>query len=179
MTLTIRRSQPSDAAHFVRVMGEPEVLANLLQVPYPGEAQWRTRLEANAAPGSTDMILVAQSGDEVVGHVGLHAGGTSPRRRHAASLGIAVVPAAQGQGVGKALMQAVTDYADNWAHLLRLELTAFTDNLRAIQLYRRFGFEQEGVLRAYALRNGQYADVVTMARLHPKPPQLPDRQNGG
>jgi putative acetyltransferase len=70
-------------------------------------------------------------------------------------------------------MAALTDYADNWGHLLRIELTVYTDNHKAIKLYKKFGFEEEGVRRAYALRNGAYVDVLGMARLHPTPPQLP------
>ena len=67
-------------------------------------------------------------------------------------------------------MQALCDYADGWAQLLRLELTVFTDNARAIALYECFGFRVEGTHRAYAMRRGVYADVHAMARLHPQPP---------
>ena len=69
-------------------------------------------------------------------------------------------------------MSALTQYADNWGHLLRIELTVYTDNDRAIQLYKKLGFQEEGVRRAFALRDGLYVDALAMARLHPKPPQL-------
>jgi len=42
----------------------------------------------------------------------------------------------------------------------------------ALRLYRNFGFEIEGTLRGYALRDGAYVDVHAMARLHPKPPSI-------
>ncbi len=77
----------------------------------------------------------------------------------------------QGQGVGDLLMAALTDWSDNWAHVLRIELTVFADNARAIALYQRHGFEKEGHMNAYALRDGIYTDACAMARLHPKPPQ--------
>jgi putative acetyltransferase len=57
--------------------------------------------------------------------------------------------------------------------VLRIELTVYTDNHRAIKLYQKFGFQEEGVRRAYALRDGVYVDALAMGRLHPKPPQLP------
>lgn len=88
------------------------------------------------------------------------------------NLGIAVASEAQGRGVGRALMQALCDWAVHWGQVLRIELTVFTDNVRAIALYRRFGFEQEGVHRGYALRNGRYADTYSMARLHPAQPRI-------
>jgi putative acetyltransferase len=124
------------------------------------------------AAATTDLGVVAERGGVVVGSAGVHPAGPALRRRHAMHLGISVAPAMQGQGVGSALMAALVDYADRWAQVLRLELTVFTDNLPAIALYRRFGFQIEGTHRAYALRDGVYVDAHAMARLHPNPPRI-------
>ena len=166
----IRRVRAADAPGFAEMMGHPEVFSNLLQMPLPNPELWRQRLEQINAPDRTDLQLVAEHEGEIVGGLGLH---PMPqlRRRHCAMLGISVVPAAQRQGIGAALMQAGCDYADGWAQILRIELTVFTDNTRAIALYERFGFRTEGTHRAYAMRRGRYEDVLCMARLHPHPPQ--------
>jgi putative acetyltransferase len=170
LPITLRRATPADAAALARQMSEDGVYANLMQMPWPTEALWRQRLDKLAAAGeSAELLLLAERGGDLLGSLGLHPV-ERVRRRHAAMLGISVGTAHQGQGVGTALMQAACDYADRWAHLLRLELTVFADNPRAIALYRRFGFEQEGRHRAYALRHGAYVDVLSMARLHPHPP---------
>jgi len=50
--------------------------------------------------------------------------------------------------------------------LVRVELTVFTDNERAIHLYEKFGFVKEGVKRLAAIRNGKYEDVLMMARIN-------------
>jgi putative acetyltransferase len=170
--ITVRRSTPRDAAALARIMGDPEVLPNLMQLPYTSTEIWERRLADNDTPGKTDLSLVAERNGHVVGSAGLHPA-VQTRRRHAAMLGISVAREAQGQGVGSALMKALCDYADQWTHLLRIELTVFVDNERAIALYRRFGFVHEGTFRAYALRHGAYVDVHSMARLHPNPPRLP------
>lgn len=165
----VRRAQPNDAPDYARIMGHPDVYAGLLQLPMSSEAMWRKRLEDGAAATQGDLPLVAELAGRVVGSAGLHLA-PQLRRRHCAHIGISVEPNAQRQGVGSALMQAMCDYADNWANILRLELTVFADNAPAIRLYERFGFRLEGTHRAYALRHGVYADVHAMARLHPKPP---------
>ncbi len=170
-TLPIRRAVAGDAPGFARVMADPRVLAGTLQLPYPSEEFWRGRL-AEPPEGQVRLTLAADRGGEVVGWGGLYAASLSPRRRHVASLGIAIAVDAQGHGVGSALMTALCDYADGWLGLLRIELTVFSDNEVAIRLYRRFGFELEGTLRAFALRDGRYVDALTMARLHPQPPAL-------
>ena len=71
----------------------------------------------------------------------------------------------QGRGIGTALVEAAVDLADNWLNLKRLGLSVFTDNAPAIHLYKNFGFEVEGTLRAHVLREGEYVDTYAMARI--------------
>ena len=172
MTLTLRRVQPSDAATMAEQLSDPDVFPGLLQLPYANVELWKQRLSAPAVPGAPELLLLAERDGHVVGNAGLHSAATQLRRRHAMMLGISVSPSAQGQGVGNALMAAMLDYADNWAHVLRIELTVFSDNEKAIRLYERHGFEREGLHKAYALRNGVYVDALAMARLHPRQPLL-------
>lgn len=176
--LVIRRATADDAAAITAVMGHPEVQPNLLQVPYVSELRVRQMLSDNEQPGRLDLVLVAQATGrdgrrQVLGNAGLHPVGTHVRRRHAMNLGLGVLPEAQGQGVGRALMQALLHYADHWGQVLRIELGVFCDNHRAIALYQSLGFAIEGRQRGYALRDGRYDDVFSMARLHPRPPAWP------
>ena len=170
--IEIRRVRTSDAEAMARLMGDPDVLGNLLQLPYPSVEAWRARLADWDQPGRTDLLLVAEADGDVVGNAGLNPVGPAVRRRHAMHLGITVAKAWQGRGVGTRLMAALLDAADRWLGCLRVELTVFVDNEAAIALYRKFGFEIEGTHRAYALRDGRYVDVLAMARLHPSPPSV-------
>jgi putative acetyltransferase len=169
LSFTIRRAEPSDVKDFCALMGDPEVFPNLLQLPYPSEIAWQERL--NEKPEGGRLHLVAVSKDQVIASAGVWPN-ESIRRRHACSLGISVASHSHGQGVGRALMSALTDYVDKWTTFLRVELTVFADNQAALSLYERFGFSREGVHRGYGLRNGQFQDVISMARLHPNPPRI-------
>ncbi|MBP6899419.1 MAG: GNAT family N-acetyltransferase [Burkholderiaceae bacterium] len=178
LPVAIRRATPADAPAFARIMGHPQVLANLMQVPHASEERWRAMLVEQLAPGKHDLSLVAErqaegAAAEIVGTAGLHPVGPHLRRRHVMMLGISIAPEAQGQGVGRALMGALCDYADRWAQVLRLELQVFADNHRAIALYESLGFRHEGRHVGYALRDGRYVDSLSMARLHPNPPIWP------
>lgn len=168
----IRRARSSDAEAFAAVMGDPAVMPGLLQLPYPSVEGWRARLAELDTPGRADLLLVAEVDGRVVAHAGLNPVGPAQRRRHAMGLGIAVAASHQRRGVGSALMRALLDTADRWLGVLRIELTVYTDNAGAIAMYRRFGFEVEGTHKAFAMRDGEYADVLAMARLHPNPPRL-------
>ena len=172
MTIHVRRATTKDAAAFARIMGDPAVLAGLMQMPYTNEGLWAARLADGDVPGKIDLPLAAELDGQVVSTSGLHPVGVALRRRHVMTLGISVAPVAQGRGVGSALMAAMCDYADRWLGSLRIELTVYTDNEPAIALYRKFGFVVEGTLRGYALRDGHYVDALTMARFHPNPPGI-------
>jgi putative acetyltransferase len=160
--IVVRRAEPDDYEGIWAVYRDPDAYFGTLQMPMPAKELWKKR--ASEASDS-DYLFVACMGDEIVGHSGLHPAGKSPRRAHAMTLGLAVPGARQGQGVGRALMGAMVDLADRWLNVVRLELTVFSDNERAIALYRKFGFEVEGTHRAYALRDGQYVDTLAMARV--------------
>ena len=162
----MRRAEPEDFESVWRTMKDQEAYSGLLQLPFPSREMWRRRL---AEPSDHNYLLLACVDGEVVGNAGLHASGTSPRRAHAMTLGLAVHRDWQGKGVGRALLTALCDLADNWLNVFRLELDVYTDNERAIALYRRFGFEVEGTHRAFALRDGRYVDSHAMARIRPKP----------
>ena len=166
LAITIRRASADDAEAFAACFREEDAYSATLQVPYPSLDFWRKRL-ADLPDG--DYLLVAEVDGRVVGHAGIHRAGTSPRRAHATVMGLTVHREWQGRGVGSALMQALTDLADKWLPVLRIELVVFTDNERAIALYRRFGFEIEGTHSGYALRDGRYVDTHTMARVRRKP----------
>ncbi len=167
--VSLRRARASDAAAFARMLDHPDVFANVLQMPYASEEQWKARLADSGDPAFPGVRLVAEAEGSVVGAAGLYPNGPSPRKRHSMMLGINVDAGWQGRGVGKLLMHALCDYADNWLGLLRIELDVFADNRRAQALYERFGFVREGVRRCEALRDGVYVDGWLMARLHPSP----------
>ena len=47
----------------------------------------------------------------------------------------------------------------------------YTDNEPAIALYRKHGFEVEGELRDYAVRDGRHVNAYAMARLRDADPR--------
>lgn len=166
--IIIRRATPDDAEAFQRIFDMPRAVWGTLQVPFMSVESRRKRL-TDVAEGT--YPLVAEVDGEVVGNLTLHAvQSSSPRRRHAGALGMAVRDDWHGRGVGTALMRACVDLADNWLNLHRLELDVFVDNEPAIRLYKKFGFITEGRLVDYAFRDGQYADVFIMGRLRPGDP---------
>jgi ribosomal protein S18 acetylase RimI-like enzyme len=83
---------------------------------------------------------------------------------HSGSLGIGVLDAFRGNGVGEALMRAALTKAKEIG-LTRIELTVREHNTRAIALYKKLGFETEGLHRN-AIRIGtEYENQLSMGLL--------------
>lgn len=163
--ILIRRAEPSDAEQLYEVFSCPRVVRGTLQLPFPSIAAWRKWL---AEPPEGLYAFVACVDGKVVGDLGLHTYPSRPRRSHAGEIGMAVHDDWQGKGIGTALMGTAVEMADRWLNLARLELTVFVDNEPAIRLYKKFGFVVEGTHARFGFRDGEYVDVYSMARLHPR-----------
>jgi RimJ/RimL family protein N-acetyltransferase len=84
--------------------------------------------------------------------------------RHAWRLGMGLLPAVRGRGVGRRLAEAAIAAArERGAE--RIELEVLAKNTRAIALYERLGFVHEGVKRRARKLDGEYDDIVLMALL--------------
>lgn len=71
--------------------------------------------------------------------------------RHVAAVALGVVPALQGRGIGRALMNYLLDWARGapGSRITRIELSVGADNLWARNLYASLGFELEGRRRRF------------------------------
>jgi RimJ/RimL family protein N-acetyltransferase len=87
-----------------------------------------------------------------------------PTMRHCGVLGIALVRAWRGRGLGERLIRQTLDAARAFG-FPRVELTVRHDNTRAQALYRNGGFEVEGRKRRAILVDGVFYDSVVMALL--------------
>lgn len=164
--ITLERLNESHIEGITALYHEPAVQRQTLQMPFLSSEIWRKRL---AAYDERVVQLVALHQGTVIGNLTLEQF-SRIRRSHAGSFGMGVARSWQGKGVGSKLLAAALDIADNWMNLRRVELTVYSDNEAAIGLYRKFGFETEGLLRDYGLREGRWVDVLSMARLR----QMPD-----
>lgn len=160
-TIHLERSNEFHLEGITALYNDPAVARQVLQMPFQSTEVWRQRLQAD---NERALKLVALHQGVLIGNLGLEAY-SRMRRAHAGSFGMAVAVAWQGKGVGSMLLAAALDVADNWMNLHRVELTVYADNEAAIGLYRKFGFEAEGLLRDYAVRDGQWVDTLSMARL--------------
>lgn len=137
------------AAGEFRAMSEPDLDA------------WIGR--AAAGPNGAFFFIIEREAPVAVGFVLL--ADVSAQHRHA-RLSVAVPdPGRRGRGYGGDALRAVLAYGFRDLGLERIHLDVLTDNEGAIRLYRRVGFQDEGVRRRHFYVDGDFRDVLTMAAL--------------
>ena len=121
----------------------------------------RCRLSPDAARPH-DFFLGAFRAGGLCGVIGLQ-GRYRPKEFHNATLvGMVVAAEHAGQGVGRALVEALVLRARQLPSLEQIDLTVTAGNERARTLYRRCGFTQVGVLPRAIRVDGCYHDKLQM-----------------
>jgi RimJ/RimL family protein N-acetyltransferase len=121
----------------------------------------RQFVESNRAKGMPNLVAVC--GDTVIGWCDVSSY-DKITMRHCGVLGMGVLQAYRGKGVGKALITMALEAA-NAAGLTRVELIVRDGNAAAVALYKAVGFQLEGVQRRACLVDGVYFDHIMMAVL--------------
>lgn len=161
MEFEVRPIQLDDLAGFrdamARVAAERRYLLTVeLPSPENTEVYIRHNVEQNHAQyvAVIDQQIVGLA--DIIPHV-------RDSVRHVARLGMGVVAEQRGQGIGNQLLERAMNHA--WERgLKRLELEVFADNEVALNLYRKHGYEVEGVKRFARCLDGVYQDIVIMGQ---------------
>ncbi|HEX6602203.1 MAG TPA: GNAT family N-acetyltransferase, partial [Solirubrobacterales bacterium] len=107
-----------------------------------------------------DPLFVLEEEGGIVGSLTLHSTETSG----VLAVGMWVAPAHRGRGGGRMLIEAAVAARPEDVH--KIELEVFPENEAAIALYRKLGFEEEGLRRNhYRRRDGRLRSALIMARL--------------
>lgn len=108
-------------------------------------------------------FFVALENEKVVGWCDIHSQ-ILPAFDHSGVLGMGIINSHRGQGLGEKLIRTTLTAAKEKG-LTRVELTVRENNLPAIALYKKVGFEIEGVLRNAICIDGVYTSHIAMALL--------------
>jgi ribosomal-protein-alanine N-acetyltransferase len=133
--------------------------AELEAVVFPDDDPWRESAFQSELDAGYQYVGAYVESVGLVGYAGISVLG-GPGTAEASVHNIAVDPAWQGKGIGKALLRALLSRADEAAAPVYLEVR--TDNEAAIGLYEAHGFTRIGTRRRYYWPSG--ADAYTMAR---------------
>ncbi len=160
----IRKALPTDAerlAEAERVIAR--VPGRLASRPHELKDEAFREKILKLSKSDNGIYLVVEDKGVIVGHALLEPLDLEVTA-HVVRLTIAIHEGSQGMGYGKKLMTALIEWSATNAAIEKIELQVRSSNERAIALYKRFGFQEEGrKLKRLKLEANRYLDDVYMA----------------
>lgn len=165
-TLIIRTAIESDAEqiiiHTKKVLEEnPNVIGTTLEefdITIDEEKDW---IEFHNNQG---LLLVAEVNKTIIGILSFR---LSPRKRfrHQGMFGMSIQEQFTNKGIGRALIKKLLKWAKEDTRVEKISLEVFSNNKRAIHLYTKLGFTEEGRRkRQVKLGPNEYIDDILMSK---------------
>jgi RimJ/RimL family protein N-acetyltransferase len=148
-------------ALYDEVRSNPDLGITLFEKPpsMSEEVDWFATLYRSVLDGNA-VSAVADVEGHVVGVCTVRRKGPAHESRHFGGLGVFVGKASRGQGIGRALLKYVLERCRGRFECV--ELSVFSSNTQARELYQSLGFRTWGTLPRAVLRDGKYTDSEHM-----------------
>lgn len=123
------------------------------------QAEWLKQMERK----NNHLVLVAKEEERIIGLL-TFLPGNKKRTAHEGSFGMSVQKKYRGEGIGRILLITLINWLNEKRGIERISLEVFSQNERAIQLYKQLGFKIEGrKMNAIKFDDGSYDDLLLMA----------------
>lgn len=165
--MIIRTARPADASRTLQI--QKEVVAEGVFLTTASEEfnqtveqqrDWIEKILRN----DKETMLVAETPTRIVGWV-VFLSSDRIRLFHTGSLGMMIEKDFRNMGIGKLLVKDILDWAALNPSIEKVSLGVFSTNERAIALYKKMGFIEEGrKIKEFKMGNGEYIDDVLMCK---------------
>ncbi|MHA6299520.1 GNAT family N-acetyltransferase [Devosia sp. CAU 1758] len=168
MSHAIRRLTPDDAAAYRAI--RHEALANHPEAFVSTAESFAQKSDADIVRTLEVLsIFGAVLPDGSLGGINAFLRNDGAKERHRGwMIQVYVRHEHRGTGMGAALVEHLLDHARH--HVVQVHLGVWTENLPAIRLYQRLGFETYGTEPRYLFVNGRYIDEHLMVRFLDRDP---------
>ena len=128
-----------------------------------GEIPYDTKEQIDYFIQNNFFWLVATYQDRIIGEIDITPY-QAAKIKHVGKLTIGILPDFQSQGLGSMLMKKALEYS-KLNKLRRIELFVFASNIKAINLYKKFGFVIEGERKNFIkVSSNTYESDLLMAK---------------
>ena len=113
--------------------------------------------------GEDNSIILLTIIDEQIAGIASINSNQKVRTKHVGTLGIVVTEHYWGLGLGVKMIDCLIEWAKLNGITKKISLLTREDNTRAIELYKKVGFETEGILKKDNYINGVYYNTLMMS----------------
>jgi ribosomal protein S18 acetylase RimI-like enzyme len=165
-TIQSATARESEALSYLRAQidGETENMDREKGEAFMNACDFEQLIHSDAA-SSSNLFLIAIVKERIVGYSRCE-GINLKRFHHKVEFGVGVLKDFWGYGIGKNLLIESISWADSIG-IKKMTLNVLETNQKAIDLYKRYGFEVEGILKKDRyLSDGKFYSTVVMGRSH-------------
>ena len=161
----IRQAQISDAEKLLETIKiyvpQSEYIPKLgqeIKLTLVEEKHWVNSFIIN----DNSLLLVAEFENEIIGNIDL----TGNRRKimeHTAVIGMGMLKEWRNSGLGTELLKSVINWAKQNPILEIIWLQVYTENVLGMNLYKKMGFKENGIIKNFFKHEEKYFDNLTMS----------------
>lgn len=164
LKVTLREAVESDAKEiieFYNLVGGETTYLSFCEGEYrmSEEAQANSIKSTNESDNNT--MILAEIDSKIIG-IGTISSNQKKKGKHVGILGIVIKEEFCDAGLGRLIMEYLIDWCKGNKITTKISLVTAEDNPRALALYKKCGFEVEGILRNETYIDGEYFNLVSM-----------------
>lgn len=162
--LVLKLMEQADETDIIRWRNDREVTESLFSSRGITISEHRNWFDSYVKSGNRIEFMVIKKDDgKKIGTIGLS---NIDHRNQKAEYGILLGEKDEwGKGYAKEASIAIINYGFEELNLMKIYLRVFKDNTAAVNLYKKLGFVEEGILRKEYYKNGRFKDVLPMSVL--------------
>lgn len=163
--VVLRKFEEKDIASIYLFRNDPQIKRNLggFSLGYSTEDIKKWIEFHNKSANEMMRAIVTKTDDICIGHVGFY--NIDFRTRKAEFAIIVGDQNCQGKGIGKKVTKEMLRIGFKELNLHKIYLTVLESNIKAINLYKSFGFHNDGILIDEVFRDGSYHNMFLMSLL--------------
>ena len=157
MTIAIRLATTADAAAIAAIYGPYCTESRISFEETAPDAEEMARRIAGDKPGYHPW-LVAEEDGVILGYAASSPFRTRPAYRWSVETGLYLAPAAQGRGIGRALLERLVELLELQGYVAVIGAIALP-NPASVALHEKLGFDRVGAYRGTGFKQGEWLDV--------------------
>lgn len=158
--IIIRDAEPKDAEEMILMV--KQVMSESPFFPSTAEEFNITVEQEEQYILSTALFLVAEIEGKIVGSASLDRSNKS-KLNHTVTFGITILKEYSGIGLGSFMMKNIIQWCE-FNDVEKIELEVFENNIRAVGLYKKLGFTEEGRRKKAVKTSDGYIDMIIMGK---------------
>lgn len=164
MSIEIRKALACDAEELLdlmRILGKETDNLTFGEEGLPFTVEEEIAYIEKVNSSKTSAMFVALDSNKIVGTSSFY-GHLVPRLSHRGEVSVAVRKSHWGFGIGYKLLSTAIEFAKTTSNAEVISLEVRSDNDRAINLYKRCGFEKIGTFKSFLKVDGKGVDFDLM-----------------